>query len=173
MPLPTLDPSLADPAPSLRPQASHSTSACHPRSPHPHLCLLSASAQALFTGETGILLQKGAGRALWRMPNHTGQHWLSQEFWLPPKPGSILGLRQLVMELLPCVRCSPSTSSRTPQLPFHPPCPPANTGLTPTEGVQPLGAHGSSPRGPRSDPSITPKRPEPNTHLLRKAVPDF
>ena len=72
-----------------------------------------------------------------------------------------------------CVRCSPSTSSRAPQLPFHPPCPPANTGLTPTEGVQPLGAHGSSPRGPRSDPSITPKRPDPNTHLLRKAVPDF
>lgn len=58
--------------------------------PDPHIlisALLSASAQALFTGETGILLQKGAGRALWRMPNHTGQHWLSLGLLASTKAG--------------------------------------------------------------------------------------
>lgn len=136
--------------------------------PDPHIlisALLSASAQALFTGETGILLQKGAGRALWRMPNHTGQHWLSLGILASTKAGQHSRFAAARHEAVAvCVSAPlPAAAPGRHKLPFHPPCPPANTGLTPTEGVQPLGAHGRSPRGPRSDPSRPPKRPDP-TH---------
>lgn len=134
------------PAPSLRPK---SVTALPHASPDPHVliyALLSAPTQAVFTGETDSTLK---GHRTSFAENAEPYCTTLAVFWNS-------GFRQnqaalLVWGSLPwscghvCVHSSPSISSRGPQLPFHPPCPSANTGLTPTEGAQPLGAHAALP----------------------------